>query len=445
MLTGVIQLLILVNYGGVCGAAAARAPKLPKYGCVKLLKRIDLGKYVLDSLYKCCSEYDSPEIKRAVLDKVLPGIAVEDKVRYVVLTLLEQAAQSEQFKLLLAKLGYAGQELLCKLLSDSSIASLVEMPEATDDNETRRRFRLVAGHCQGAPKAIIRCLEQMLIEEDKKGLLELAENGWGQDLAFHTLKAMDNLEEVTPSSAFTALVDSWSGDTEKRDRLLPVVNEFSQILLRLRARDVAGQLELRELIVRRVYVTCDTERECFELLRGFLNHQTLGIEVKNYITKELKRHPTLSFVRKYLVYTQKNVARWRLCAYTFFRGLWPSFAEFRAADIEWKSDPVWFNMISLGWLQGMLKDLCDSPPEDPDVVELLDGCMNIMDYDVFISILIPLPRETRDKLALFMLKHQKDAKVIEKYRRCLECDSRRKNQDRRLRGVFNLLDNYFST
>ncbi|KAI4291396.1 hypothetical protein PAPHI01_0670 [Pancytospora philotis] len=437
----VFTLPIFVDY--VRGAAIASAPKLSRivyanFANLGMAGYSVLENHVLNSLYKCCSEYDCPEVKRTVLDAILPGIGAEDRARYVVLTVWNKGGQLEPFGQLLARFGYAGRLLLHRLFSGLSIESLAKRPEANGDNEPRREFCRTAMRCRYAIKGMFQCLQKIVANEGKKTLLQLAGNGTGQDLAIHTIKAMDRSCRVTLSSAFEELVGSWSDDVSRRGMLLPLVIEFIQIVLGLNFWRANEQTKLRESIVRHVYATCGTKYECFELFRGFTEQQFLSPAIHKYINKELNRDPSPGFVRKYLAYMQEYLTKPSEKAYNFFLALLPRVNEYHTADTRWKSDPERFNLISPRWLQIMFKGLCDSPPKNCDAAELMRGYMRKLDYRVFIRILRACTSVDCKKLAAFMLAHQ-SAKVTEDYQRRLDLDRQHTDLNNMHRGVLDTL------
>ncbi|KAI4291409.1 hypothetical protein PAPHI01_0683 [Pancytospora philotis] len=441
MLANVFRLLISVYYGRTCRAATASASEptggdYAKFAESRIIGYSALEGQVLDSLYKCCSAYDCPEIKRAMLDKRLQNTGAKEKARYVAFTVRCKDDQPGVFERLLAKFGYAGRLVLHKLFSGPSIRRLVKRPEAVDDTELRQEFRRVAEYRSDGFEENNRSLAKRVADEGRDSLLQLAEHGSGQDLAIYTVEAMDGSEKATLSSAFTELVDSWAGDAERRDRLLPVVIEFLQIALRLNLRCVDGQEKLQDSVIRHVYTTCDTERECFGLLRGFPSQRSLSSAVQRYVNEELNRNPSPSFVRKYLAHMRECSTNFKQGAKNFFRGFLPSVAKFHAADIPWKKDPERFNLISPRWLRDMFKGLRDSPPEGCDVAELMRGYMGALCYEAFICILLSFTWDECKRLADFMLEHQ-NAEAAEDYRQRLDRDRQRTRLNNPRKGVLS--------
>ncbi|KAI4292007.1 hypothetical protein PAPHI01_1281 [Pancytospora philotis] len=443
MLTGVNVLLIMVcrDYG----AAAANAPELARndyanFAKVGVAGHTLLEDQVLDSLYRRCSEYDCPEIKRAVLDAQLPNINFEDKARYVVLSAQRKDRQPEAFERLLAVFGHTGCLLLRRLFSDHSVESLAEISEAGNDTETCREFRRVAMRSRCALKGTYRMLEERMVDESTRGLLQLAEVGSGQDLAIHTIKAMHSSNKLTLSSAFMEIVESWPVNP---GRLLPVVIEFLQIVLGLYFRRADGQAELRDSIVGHVYATCDTERECFELLRGFPNQQVLSRTMQKCVFKRLNSDVSQSFVRKYLAHMRKHLLKPNEGIYYFFQTLLPPVAEFHASKINWNSDPQLFNLISPNWLHKMFAGLCSGAPKGCDAVVLTRRYMDMLDYAVFVRILIQLNTKQCKILADFMLKNQRPC-AREAYRNSCVRDHKCKELTRRYRKVLKVLDDIFA-
>ncbi|KAI4291197.1 hypothetical protein PAPHI01_0471 [Pancytospora philotis] len=455
MLAGVLSLLISMDCGGVRGTATAGAPKLTnidyaKFGKLGTARYNFLENQVLDSLYRCCSRYDCPEIKRAMLDVRLLKTSFEDKVRYVLLTMLSKADQYGLTEQLYAKFSYAGRLLLRKLFSSSSIKSFTRNLESDGDSGPRYEFRRVALRCRHAAKRIYNSLEEKVAGESKKTLPQLAEDCSGQDLAIYTFRAMNTLN-MTLSSAFTELVDSWASDNTKRDKLLPVIIEFVRILMKLNAQCVGAQVNLQETIVRHVYTSCGTKCECFELLNGFPSQKALSPTIQKYISGELNGDPSPNFVRKYLAYLQKYSTNYMQGAYNFFRPFLPPPADFHTSGSKWRSDPERFNLIALRWLREMFNGLCDSPPKNCDVVEIMRGYMDILDYEVFVRILLPLSWEKCKKLAAFMLERQ-NAEAAKKYQQGfdrtyqhMDLDSKHKKVLCVLASIFKRLAAYRST
>ncbi|KAI4291697.1 hypothetical protein PAPHI01_0971 [Pancytospora philotis] len=412
MQSGAFSLLVLVYYRRVRCISTAQAPILASgdyanFGDSGKMEHGVLEGQVLSLLYKGCSEYNCPEIKRDIFDERLQGTNFEDKARHVILSVFGRAKQSKLNEQLLAEFGYAGRLLLRRLFADPSVEKLAKKLTASDSTGTRREFCHVARYHRAGLKRIHQALEERAAGESEKDLLRLAENGGGQDLAIHTFKAMASSEAVTLSSVFTELVDSWSDDPGRRGKLLPVVIDFLQIVLELHPQCSDGQVKLRESIVEHVYASCDTKRECFELFRGFRQHRFLLPTVRGYINKELKGDASPGFVRKYIAYVQQYYADPKLSAYAFFRGLWPSMAAFHVADIEWRSDPGRFNLISAKWLRDMFTDLYRRSSKDRAMVELVGAYMDVLDYDVFIDIVKWMKVEECRKLGTFMLEHQR--------------------------------------
>ncbi|KAI4290873.1 hypothetical protein PAPHI01_0147 [Pancytospora philotis] len=433
MLAGVLPLLVLVDCSGVRGAVVDEL-KLTNSDYASFA---DLGQtglnaledQVLDSLYKRRSGHDSPEIKCDLLNKILPCTGIADKVRYVVLSMLEKADQFEPCERLLSKLGYADCLLLRKLFNGPSIESITEIPAADEDTGARQEFCRAAKQHHGAVERIFQSLQQRAVDEGRKNLLQLAERGKGLDLAIYTLKAMNSSENMTLSSAFTELVNAWPGDAERRKKLLPAVTVFLWNVLNMNAKSNAAQLKLQGLVVRHVYASCDTERECFELFCGFPKQRVLSRMLNQYIKMQLNGDPALGFVRKYLAHVKKNF--WCPISGTesFFTALLPQPAVFHTdKHNKWKDDPERFNLISTRWLRDMFEDLRVNPAHEDEVVVFMRKYMRMLDYDAFIHILLPLKWEEFEKLAVFMLKHL-NAKGTEEYWQRLERDRQRTDSD----------------
>ncbi|KAI4293016.1 hypothetical protein PAPHI01_2290 [Pancytospora philotis] len=422
MLAGVLPLLY---YGGVCGKGSTSAPRITMQECAYFAELGVAGlsvleDKVLDSVYKRCSQYDSPEIGRGVLDSGLPNADTEDKARYVVLSVLEKAGQPVLFAWLLGKFGYAGCLLLRKLFSDLFIESLFKLPAASDDSALRQEFRRTEARCRYALDGIYQFLEWRVVTDGRKGLLQLAENRNGQDLAIYTLKAMFREKTMTLSSAFTELVNSWADDANRRRLLLPAVVEYIQFVLELNFCRHTKQTELRDSIVRHVHKSCDTTRECFELLYGFSSLRLRSATVNKYICVELDGDISLSFVRKYLAYIQtmpntfSNVSSG---VYNFFQALLPPVANFHNDEnSKWRSDPERFRLISPRWLREMFEDLRDNAVHEGRRSELMRKYMAMVDDEVFSAIMFPLKREERPKLADFMLEHRLGTTIENKYK-----------------------------
>ncbi|KAI4293082.1 hypothetical protein PAPHI01_2356 [Pancytospora philotis] len=444
MPAGAVPLLMLIYYSLVHGKATASARTLTKsdYADFAELGTAEvsvLENQVLGSVFKCCSEHDCPEINWGLVDRRLPDVDAVDRARYVVFSVGSKDGRPERLERELAKFGYAGRLLLRKLFSGSFIERLTK---TVDDTEPQRVFRRAAELQPDGLRQIYQTLKKTVVDEHKKSLLELAEHGSGQDLAIHTVKATNSSKKVTLSSAFTTLVDSWSDDADKRDKMVPIVNDFLKIVLNLNARSDAAQTELKNSIVKHVYASCDTARECFELLGGFPKHQVLATAINKYVRKELRKDPSPGFVRKYLAYIRKSVPESTEPIFNFFMALLPSPTCFHADGFNWSSDPQRFNLISPRWLRGMFEGLCYDPPTSCDVVERMRKYMSMLEYEVFILILSRLNWDEGKKLAVFMLEHQ-NAQAAREYRQCFNRDQQRAGLNQHHKGVLNLLEYVF--
>ncbi|KAI4293280.1 hypothetical protein PAPHI01_2554 [Pancytospora philotis] len=442
----VFPLLDSVNCEQECRAAVTSAlgftnsnyAGLQKLGAAGLR---GLADQALDSLYRYCSEYDCPEIRRALLDGRLPGISADAKARYAAYTTLDKASQPALFERQLAKLGYVCRRVLCSLLSSPTIGSLAWKQAAADGAEVCLEFRRVTMHSSCTLVETYHSLQKRVCDESEKDLAHLAEHGRGLDVAIYTIKAMDSSKQVTLSSTFLKLMDLWSGDTRRREMLLPGIIEYIQAAFKLSFRCAAEQKLLRESVVWHVYASCDTERECFRLLRGFTSQLSLSRAVQRYVIKKLERAVSPSFMCKYLVYIEEHFSFPDEAAFYTFKMLFPQPAEFHATN-EWNSDPRLLNLIAPRWLLAMFKGLHDSPPKGFDAVELMRKYMAKLDYGVFIRILLACPWDRGKKLAVFMLRNL-SAKAKRDYLQYFRKDRQRADLNNQYKGALRVLANAF--
>ncbi|KAI4291410.1 hypothetical protein PAPHI01_0684 [Pancytospora philotis] len=398
-----------------------------------------LEAHVADSLYRCCSECDSPEIKRVLLDKQLRGVFPNDKARYLVFAMLKWGGRSELFERLVVNVGYAGRLLLYKLCSSPSIKTLTWKPKVPICIESpHQTFCSAAEECPDGLREINQYLEKVVITEGEKSLPEVAENGSGLDLAMHAIRAQNGPEVEILSDAFSQLANVWSGDPVKRGRLLPGVIDFIRIVLLPEVFRNTQQAKLRRSVVK--YVILNSERECFELFRAFTNRQALSMIIQEYIGPEPKKDASLEFVHSYLDYiAAHDENRPDRVAYNFFCDLLPAPADFHAPATVWNSDPVRFNLISTRWLREMFEDLRDGPAHEPRRAEFMRKYMRQLRYDVFVCMLRCYDKKECKKMSVFMLAHL-STKGREEYSQCYYRDT---GTDRRHKKVLDVLDSIF--
>ncbi|KAI4291649.1 hypothetical protein PAPHI01_0923 [Pancytospora philotis] len=419
MWAGVLLLLVPVGCERMRGTVAACTLGFPcedyaDFADLDAMKLNGLEGRVADSLYRVCLECDSPEIKRALLEKQLQGIRPDDKARGVVFAMLKQGERSKLYKHLLAT-GYACRLLLHKLLSGRFMKSLAKEPKASiNARPTHQEFSRAVQQYRFESRKISQRLEKKVVVERKKSLSQLAEYSDGLDLAIHAIKTTEGRKIKLLSNAFSQLMGSWSGDAARRNRLLPTVIEFLRILLHPKLHREGAQAKLRQAIVE--YVFLNSERKSFELFQVFPNKRTLSKAIQKHIAAQPKNSVSQEFVRHYLAYVESNVVKPCNAAANFFQGLLPPVAAFHAPKTVWNSDPDRFNLISPRWLREMFEDLRDNPAHRARRDVYMRKYIKMLDYDVLVQVLLPLAKDECCKLAGFMLKYRK-AESLKQYQK----------------------------
>ncbi|KAI4290792.1 hypothetical protein PAPHI01_0066 [Pancytospora philotis] len=397
---------------------------------------------MLSPLCQYCIKHDNPEIKPAVDDARLDGVAADDKIRMVLHSVLYRHARDPHFLAQQAgAIDYASHKLLLKLFGDDFIKKFTG-GTAHGNLELQLLLVNLVKKYPRAIKEIHHILSTELPRWDAIEPTQYIERDRATSKDDHDLMiwlfGIELHRNISLITFFERLMGMLPGDPDRLDRLIPIASEFVRIVHS--PPSIFGndeKLHLEHVVVD--YVISERKQVCFELLRAILDNkivsQFVNERIKMMISDNDIDHEFLLMFARYISteFPRPDAPLHRL--FELFLPPTPAFHE--DTKIPWNSVPCYFNEISYMTLRGMFVEMYDNP-NDPARQGRMENYMEMLRFGVFVDVLKGVEFSERTRLAKFMVLHMNE-KRKEEYRRILR-QSRSDQHVPRIISVFDTID-----
>ncbi|KAI4291578.1 hypothetical protein PAPHI01_0852 [Pancytospora philotis] len=389
------------------------------FGGTKVLDFSALEKHVLDLLYKRLAMHHFPEVPQTVLGKILPRTSADSEVSCVVYTMVDQSDLSEQLdRLPTDEYRFGSLRLLDKFFAYLYVERLKATPVVFCSKEAYDGFIASSTRHTATLNQMRAWLNSKLQSARQLNLVHYVERREASitcmDLALY-VQYMRRVRKVSLPDILLQLESRWLNGVVPNDRMVSVIFAALQIALQPDAFPPHEQTGLRLSILKRVI--CASRRDYFELLKRCYDYADLVAIVLKYIRNEEYKNISENFILAFADYvsTEDPDASTRLL--TLYDAYLPAIPDFHTIeDLVWHTDPAYLNQISARWLRRLFKELCDNIEYFTTRDKFMDGCMDRLEFRVFIEVVGYTPGTVCRKLVPFMLGYLRNKETINSYR-----------------------------
>ncbi|KAI4291741.1 hypothetical protein PAPHI01_1015 [Pancytospora philotis] len=330
--------------------------------------------------------------------------------------------------------------LLVKLFDDSFINKFKARLARGKSDSHSELIKLIADQ-QHAIEDIRHILRTRMPCLDSLNIAQFVEHHKATPKNVHELMIMlfsvKRCQNLSLDTIFKRLMDAWPYDADRLDKLIPIACEFIRIVRRpptVFYREAEIFLE-REIVK---YAVKTNRQICIELFKAVSDRISIPRFVIEHVSGMKPEDIGLEFSLAYARYIPTLCDNAERSSFRFFSNILPPTPAFHKDPTLWRREPRYFNAISCMKLREIFTEM-HKDPQYPLRKKRMEKYMDMLEYDVFVSILKGfIDNSKRKSLADFMVFHM-DEKRKKDYRSSLRRSRAGGPRGSKITGVWNTI------